>query len=172
VELACNHVDFPGWCVPDHPFGGTQLQVIKLYGVIGSFGPADLMQLSVQNPIEVAIMGENEPYVLSAVVPQRAHLGSESQFRADNQPEKRGRPRGSRNKMPRALKEMLVEVAEELGRVDYKDWDKLLCGEDDGHKGYLKFLAIREPKVFAMLICRALPPASRASVRRGPMREE
>jgi hypothetical protein len=48
-------------------------------------------------------MGENEPYVLSAVVPQRAHLGSETQFSADNQPEKRGRPPGSRNKMPRAL---------------------------------------------------------------------
>jgi hypothetical protein len=130
------------------------------------------MQLPVRNPIEVDIMGKNEPYVLSAVVPERANGGSETQFRADNQPKKRGRPRGSRNKMPRALKEMLVEVAEELGRVDYKDWDKLLCGEDDGHKGYLKFLAIREPKVFAMLICRALPPASRASVRRRPMREQ
>jgi hypothetical protein len=74
--------------------------------------------------------------------------------------------------MPRALKEMIAEVAEELGRVDHKDWDKLLCGEDDGLKGYLKFLAIREPKVFAMLICRALPPPSRASVRRRPMREQ
>jgi hypothetical protein len=45
------------------------------------------------------------------------------------------------------------------------------CGDDDGLKGYLKFLAIREPKVFAMLICRALPPPSRASVRRRPIRE-
>jgi hypothetical protein len=62
-------------------------------------------------------MGD-EPYVLSAVVPERAHAGSETQFRADNQPKKRGRPRGSRDKMPRALKEMLVEVAEELGRVE------------------------------------------------------
>jgi hypothetical protein len=117
-------------------------------------------------------MGGDEPYILSAVVPQRAHLGSETQFRTDNQPEKRGRPRGSRNKMTRALKEMIVEVAEELGRVAYKHWEKLLCGEDDGLKGYLKFLAIREPKVFAMLICRALPPPSRASVRRRPMREQ
>jgi hypothetical protein len=148
-------------------FGGTQFQ---LYGVIGSFGPADLMRLHARNPIEVDTMAE--PYVLSAVVPQRAHLGSETQFRADNQPEKRGRPRGSRNRMPRALKEMIVEVAEELGRVDHKDWDTLLCGEDDGLKGYLKFLAIRKPKVFAMLICRALPPPSRGSVRRRPMREQ
>jgi hypothetical protein len=91
-------------------------------------------------------MGENEPYVLSAVVPERANAGSKTQFSTDNQPKKRGRPRGSRNKMPRALKEMLVEVAEELGRVDYEDWDKLLCGDDDGLKGYLKVLAVREPK--------------------------
>ena len=51
-------------------------------------------------------MGENGPYVLSAVVPQRANSGSKTQFRADNQPEKRGRPRGSRNKMSCAFKEM------------------------------------------------------------------
>ena len=74
--------------------------------------------------------------------------------------------------MPRALKEMIVEVAEEVGRVNYEDWDKLLCGENHGLKGYLKFLAIRQPEVFGMLICRALPQPSRASVRRRPMREQ
>jgi hypothetical protein len=46
-------------------------------------------------------------------VPERAHAGIETQFRADNQPKKRGRPRASPDKMPRALK---LEVAE-LGRV-------------------------------------------------------
>jgi hypothetical protein len=112
-----------------------------------------------------------EQYVISPVIPQRANFDSRTQFSADNQPEKRGRPRGSRNKMPRALKEMLVEVAEEVGRLPRKDWDKLLCGDDDGLKGYLKYLAIREPKVFLMLICRALPAPSRASVRRRPIRE-
>jgi hypothetical protein len=112
-----------------------------------------------------------EQYVISPVIPQRANLGSKTQFSADNQPEKRGRPRGSRNKMPRVLKEMIAEVAEEVGRVARKDWDMLLCGDDDGLKGYLKYLAIREPKVFLMLICRALPPPSRASVRRRPIRE-
>jgi hypothetical protein len=116
-------------------------------------------------------MGD-EPYVLSAVAPERANGGSETQFRADNQPKKRGRPRGSRNKMSRAFKEMLIEVAEEVGSVDPKDWDKLLCGDDDGVKGYLKVLAVRELKVFAMLICRAFPPPSCASVRRRPMREQ
>jgi hypothetical protein len=129
--------------------------------VIGSFGAADLMHRSARNPIEVDIMGENEPYVLAAVVPERAHMGSETQFSADNQPKKRGRPRGARNRMSGALKQMIVEVAEELGHVAHKDWEKLLCGENDDPKGYLKFLAIREPKFFAMLLCRAFPPASR-----------
>jgi hypothetical protein len=95
--------------------------------------------------IEVAIMGKN---ALSAAVPERANAGSKTQFSTDNQPEKRGRPRGSRNKMSRALREMIVEVAEELGRVDPKDWDKLLCGDDDGVKGVLKVLAVREPATF------------------------
>jgi hypothetical protein len=103
---------------------------------------------------------------------ERANSGSKTQFRADNQPEKRGRPRGSRNKMSCAFKEMLIEVAEEVGSVDPKDWDKLLCGDDDGVKGYLKVLAVRELKVFAMLICRAFPPPSCAFVRRRPMREQ
>jgi hypothetical protein len=142
-----------------------------LYKVIGSFGAADLMQLPVRIPIEVNIMGENEPYVLSAVVPERANAGSETQFSTDNQPEKRGRPRGSRNKMSRALREMIVEVAEELGRVDPKDWHKLLCGGDDGVKGVLKVFAVREPATFSMLICRCIPPPKRASVRRRPMRK-
>ena len=107
-------------------------------------------------------------YVISPVIPERAHLGSETQFSADNQPQKRGRPRGRRNKMPRALKEAIVEVVEEVGRVPSKDLDKLLRGDDDGLRGCLKFLAIREPKVFLMLICRILPSPSRTSVRRRP----
>src|SRR5450631_3067091 len=113
-----------------------------------------------------------EQYVLSPAIPQRAHSGSETQFSADNQPEKRGRPRGSRNKMPRALKEMIVEVAEELGRVDRKDWDKLLCGDDDGHKGFLKVLAVRHMEVFAMLMYRCIPPPKRASLDRRPYSEK
>jgi hypothetical protein len=94
--------------------------------------------------------------MLSAVVPARANGGSETRFGTDNQPEGRGRPRGSPNKMSPAFKQMLLEVAKELGSVPYKDWDKLPCG--DGLKGFLKTLAIQDLKAFAMLMCRALPP--------------
>jgi hypothetical protein len=44
----------------------------KLYGVIGSVGHAVRSAIRAK-PNEVDTMGENEPYVLSAVVPQRAH---------------------------------------------------------------------------------------------------
>jgi hypothetical protein len=127
--------------------------------------------LPLAEPIEVNNMAENEPCVISAVIPQRGHSPNATSFTAENQPKKRGRPKGSPNKMTPAFKQALVEVAEEVGRVDRKDWEKLLCGDDDGQKGYLKFLAIREPRVFGMLLYRALPTPSRATVRRRPLEE-
>jgi hypothetical protein len=123
-----------------------------------------------ETQIEVDTMAE--PYVLSPVVPQRANSGSKTQFSAENQPAKRGRPRGSRNKMSPALKQMIAEVAEELGRLDCRDWDKSLRGEKDGVKRFLKNLAIRELKVFGWLMCRCVPSTKRASPGRGQMQEQ
>jgi hypothetical protein len=82
-------------------------------------------------------------------MPERSHADNATTFTADNQPKKRGRPRGSRNKMSPAMKAMIVEVIEELGRVDLADWDKLPCG--NGPKGHLKFLAVRDLKSFLRL---------------------
>jgi hypothetical protein len=65
-----------------------------------------------------------EPYVFPLVMPERSHAANETTFSADKQPKKRGRPRGSRNKMSPAMKAMIVEVIEELGRVDLEDWDR------------------------------------------------
>jgi hypothetical protein len=119
------------------------------------------MQLSARNPIEVNMA---EPYVFPLVMPERSHAANETTFSADNQPKKRGRPRGSRNKMSPAMKAMIVEVIEELGRVDLEDWDKLPCG--DGPKGHLKFLAVRDLKFFLRLVARlAGPTVSRSSTR-------
>jgi hypothetical protein len=131
------------------------------------------MQLHARNPIEVDIMADDELYVLSRVIPERANSGSRTHFSADNQPKKRGPPRGSRNKMSPAMKDMIAEVAEEVGRVPYEDWDKLLCGDDDdGAKGFLKNLAIREQKVFLWFVCRMIPPPKRASRDRRPYSEK
>jgi hypothetical protein len=106
-------------------------------------------------------MADNETYVLSLVIPERANSGSKTKFSADNQPKKRGRPRGSGNKMSPALKQMIFEVAEELGRIPYEDWGKIPCG--DGAKDFIRSLAIRDMKVFLMLMYRSIPPAKRAS---------
>jgi hypothetical protein len=109
-----------------------------------------------------------EPYVFPLVMPERSHAANETTFSADKQPKKRGRPRGSRNKMSPAMKAMIVEVIEELGRVDLEDWDKLPLG--DGPKGHLKFLAVRDLKSFLRLVGRLLPPPRRPAVRRRPER--
>jgi hypothetical protein len=122
-------------------------------------------QLSARNPIEVNMA---EPYVFPLVMPERSHAANETTFSADKQPKKRGRPRGSRNKMSPAMKAMIVEVIEELGRVDLEDWDKLPLG--DGPKGHLKFLAVRDLKSFLRLVGRLLPPPRRPAVRRRPER--
>jgi hypothetical protein len=63
--------------------------------------------------------------------PSAPPFGQRNPIQCRQPARKRGRPRGSRNKMPRVLKEMIAEVAEEVGRVDRKDWDMLLCGDDD-----------------------------------------
>jgi hypothetical protein len=111
-----------------------------------------------------------EQYVLSPVMPQRANSGSRTRFSVENQPARRGRPCASRNRMSPAMKQMIAEVAEELGHVPYKDWDKLPCGE--GVKGFLKSMAIRDLKVFAWLVCRALPPPRRPRRDRRPYSEK
>jgi hypothetical protein len=72
--------------------------------------------------------------------------------------------------MSPAMKEMIVEVAQELGRVPYEDWDKLPCG--DGVKGFLKRLAIQDLKLFAMLMYRCIPAPKRASLDRRPYSEK
>jgi hypothetical protein len=112
-----------------------------------------------------------EEHGIRLAMPQRANVDSETRFSADRQPERRGRPRGSRNKMSAAFKRTMLEVMQELGGVAREDWDKLLTGDVDDFKGYLKFLAIRHPKVFGALLCRMIPPPPRARRGRRPMQE-
>jgi hypothetical protein len=110
------------------------------------------------NSIEMSRMKRNG---LSPVIPERSNWGTQTQFRTDNQPKRRGRPAGSGNRISPAMRKMILEVMEELGRVDYDDWEKLPCG--DGVKGSLKLMAIRNPKSFMRLVGRCLPAPRRAS---------
>jgi hypothetical protein len=61
--------------------------------------------------------------------------------------------------MSRACKEILVEVAEELGSVDHKDWDKLPCG-DSLH-------CHSRPNVFGANLFRPAGGASTTSISHG-----
>jgi hypothetical protein len=47
---------------------------------------------------------------------------------------------------------------------------RIPCG--DGVKGFIKSMAIRDLKVFLMLVCRCMPPAKRASLDRRPFSEK
>jgi hypothetical protein len=76
--------------------------------------------------------------------------------------EKRGgRPAGSLNKVTKLLREAILQAAEEVGepemltsktgKVYYKKTGK------DGTVGYLRHLALRDPKSFASLLGRVMP---------------
>ena len=54
------------------------------------------------------------------------------------------RPRGSPNKLPRALKEMILEALE-------------AAGEGEGSVGYLKSQAAKNPAAFMSLLSRIIP---------------
>jgi hypothetical protein len=55
------------------------------------------------------------------------------------------------------MKDAAVLAAEELGQVHTKHWAKQLTGDPNGLKGYFKFLAVRHPKSFAIILSRIMP---------------
>lgn len=73
----------------------------------------------------------------------------------DEQKAKRGRPKGSINKVTRTLRETVILAAEAVGS-DGEGTDGLL--------GYCTQLAMTDPKVFASLLGRVLPLHIQGSV--------
>jgi hypothetical protein len=67
------------------------------------------------------------------------------------------KPLGTLNKITRTMKDAAVEAAHELGRVPVKLWGKQLNGDLNGLKGYFKFLAVKHPKSFAVILSRIMP---------------
>jgi hypothetical protein len=84
-------------------------------------------------------------------------------FTADNQPKKRGRPKGSPNKVPREMKDAIVAAMEELGRIPRKDWEKHLAegGNSDDLTGFFKVLAVHKQALFGRLFVLPLIPRER-----------
>ena len=75
--------------------------------------------------------------------------------------EHRGRKPGTPNKVSKLLKDAVLLAAEEVGYITYKHDKKgklvLSATGVDGLVGYLKYLAINEPRSFAILLGRVLP---------------
>jgi hypothetical protein len=70
----------------------------------------------------------------------------------------RGRLPGTPNKLTRTMKDAAVEAANELGQLPLKQWAKQLnVGDPNGLKGYFKFLAVKHPKSFAVILARIMP---------------
>jgi hypothetical protein len=89
------------------------------------------------------------------VAPKAATPGS---WTKETRP-KSHRPVGALNRITRSMKDAAVAAAEELGRLPVKKWAKELQvgDEENGLRGYFKFLAIKHPKSFAIILSRIMP---------------
>jgi hypothetical protein len=78
----------------------------------------------------------------------------------------RGRQPGTRNKITRIMKDALLIAACEVGDVDmYVDTSQVTTEEQRGQLvGYLKWVAINEPKTFCAMLGRLLPMQMTASL--------
>ncbi len=94
--------------------------------------------------------------------PNKSHKNAPGRhrFSSDNQPPKRGRPKGSPNKFSRDFREDILEAIERVGR-DGKG--------KDGRVGYLMWLSRAEPKSYAILLRGITPAEIRATMTLKPM---
>src|SRR5580704_3580642 len=71
-----------------------------------------------------------------------------------------GRPRGSKNKISRTMREALAAAAEELGRTDLDQWDeavKRAADHLDPHKRFFMVAATRDLRTFMAVVARMIP---------------
>jgi hypothetical protein len=101
--------------------------------------------------------------------PAKSHkdVPGRHRFSSDHQPPKakRGRPKGSQNKLTKTTKELLVRAATEVG-------DSIVPGQDGqgGALGYWKVSAVEQRRTFMILYGRALPIQLNATVTHKPIK--
>jgi hypothetical protein len=86
-------------------------------------------------------------------------------------PTRRGRPKGSRNKMGRDLMDLVMQASEELGFLKKDETGQLVAGEG-GTLGYLKWIGIHKPERFVALMSRIAPKHVIAQVTHSIMTRE
>ena len=86
---------------------------------------------------------------------QRVHTPNVGNFKKGN-PGGPGRPKGSRTRMQADLAQMILTASAETGFIVLTKKGQPIPGEG-GTLGWLKWLALHEPKVYASLLARVLP---------------
>ena len=86
-------------------------------------------------------------------------------------PTRRGRPKGSRNKMGRDLMDLVMQASEELGFLKKDETGQFVAGEG-GTLGYLKWIGIHKPERFVALMSRIAPKHVIAQVTHSIMTRE
>jgi hypothetical protein len=126
--------------------------------------PAEVGSSTVSPP-RARVYGVRNPSRLTrGSAPTKSHKNAPGRhrFSHDNQPpkSKRGRPKGSPNKLSRDLREDIMEATERVGRD----------GEGEGGVvGYLMWLARKEPKSHAMLLRGTMTAEIRATMTLKPV---
>jgi hypothetical protein len=71
-----------------------------------------------------------------------------------------GRPRGSKNKISRTMREALAAAAEELGRTDLDKWEEVVqkaADHPDPYKRFFMVAAVKEVKTYLAVVARIIP---------------
>jgi hypothetical protein len=108
-------------------------------------------------------LGEEEDAELSKI--RRSACGMNKIANIAPEKRQRGRPPGSRNKVPALLKDAILLAAEEVGEVEEQTteaengriYTRRFATRKGGLLGYLQGLAINQPVAFAGLLGKVLP---------------
>lgn len=102
--------------------------------------------------------------------PNRSHKNAPGRhrFSSNNQPAKRGRPKGSQNTLGLNLRQIILEAGENVGNVGIDKDGNRINGEG-GMLGYIEWLARNEPRAYGVLLRANMPAEIRATMVLKPM---
>jgi hypothetical protein len=102
--------------------------------------------------------------------PNKSHKNAPGRhrFSSDNQPPRRGRPKGSLNTLGLSLRQIIIQAGENVGNVG-TDKDGNRINGEGGMLGYMEWLARNEPRTYGILLRANMPAEIRATVTLRPM---
>ena len=105
------------------------------------------------------------PRLTRGSAPNKSHKNAPGRhrFSSDNQPAKRGRPKGSLNMLGLNLRQIIMEAGENVGNVGIDKDGNRINGEG-GMLGYVEWLARNEPRTYGVLLRANVPAEIRATM--------